>query len=113
VHGDKSVVELLRAELAELDEGVAQLNRVQDELNAQRKKLNAERDDILNRITELTVSDEVDANQGYFAAQQRLREQKAEQVKAWKESGLTLKQIQAVIPQKSPIDRALAGARKG
>lgn len=70
-------------------------------------------DDVINQKHDAGAGDSnADTIQGYLASQQSDLAERGRRSKVLQESGVTLRDIQALIPQASPLDRAMASKKK-
>lgn len=111
---EKTDEQELQHAIAGFDEELAEVNTFLDKANAHKAQLNAERDKLVVQLEKLQAksSDGMSATMGYLDSQNRLREQRAEQIKNFRDSGLTIKMVNDLLPKKSPIDQALSAKRK-
>lgn len=85
---------------------VEQIGRIISEAKKALDAANAELDDVINAKHAANPQDSGTMN--YLAAQQRRFQERADQQIKFKESGITLKMLEAIVPKKAPIDRAMA-----
>lgn len=83
------------------DEAQARVNHIQNKLD----KLISEQQAFA------PTESNADAIQGYLSAQKGVLNERARRAKVLKDSGVTMADIQALIPQAAPIDQALAKKR--
>ena len=123
VVGEKPVVQGEEVANGEVKDYVALQDAAQEELQAAiiardeaqavvYEKQNA-LDDIINeRHAAGEAEHPMAAISGYLASQQGVLQERARRQKVLAESGVTLSDIQALIPQKSPLDAALSSKKK-
>lgn len=94
---------------AKLQDAINILNAAQGDVNEAQNELDA----IINEKYDVGVGDtNADIIQGYLASQQSDLAERGRRSKVLQDSGVTLRDIQALIPQASPLDRAIASKKK-
>lgn len=98
--------------ISEAQEGVQEILRVRDEVQAELNKRQDKLDALINaKHAAGSGESNDDAIQSYLNSQKGVLTERARRAKVLKESGVTLADIQALIPQAAPIDQALAKKR--
>ena len=91
---------------------VARLTEIKNEVEAALGKATKDLDDLIDlQNAEGPVETTDTAIQGYLASQRAVFEERARRNKVLAESGVTIRDIQQLIPQISPLDQALAKKR--
>ena len=91
---------------------VGRLTEIKNEVEAALAKATKDLDDLIDlQNAEGPVETTDTAIQGYLASQRAVLEDRARRNKILAESGVTLRDIQQLIPQTSPLDQALSKKR--
>jgi len=91
---------------------VARLTEIRNEVDSALAKATKNLDDLIDlQNAEGPVETTDTAIQGYLASQRAVLEERARRNKILAESGVTLRDIQQLIPQTSPLDQALSKKR--
>lgn len=91
---------------------VIRLTEIRNEVDAALAKATKAMDDMIDlQNAEGPVETTDTAIQGYLASQRAVLEDRARRNKVLAESGVTLRDIQQLIPQSSPLDQALSKKR--
>ena len=92
---------------------VARLTEIKNEVAAALGKATKDLDDLIDlQNAEGPVETTDTAIQGYLASQRAVLEERARRNKVLADSGVTLADIQGLLPQSSPLDQALKQKRK-
>lgn len=92
---------------------VGRLTEIRNEVDAALVKATKDLDDLIDlQQAEGPVETTDTAIQGYLASQRAVLEERARRNKVLAESGVTLQDIQQLIPQVSPLDQALSKKKK-
>ena len=92
---------------------VARLTEIKNEVEAALGKATKDLDDLIDlQNAEGPVETTDTAIQGYLASQRAVLEERARRNKVLADSGVTLADIQGLLPQSSPLDQALKQKRK-
>ena len=92
---------------------VDRLTQIRNEVNEALAKATKDLDDLIDlQHAEGPVETTDTAIQGYLASQRAVLEERARRNKVLAESGVTLQDIQQLIPQVSPLDQALSKKKK-
>ena len=92
---------------------VGRLTEIRNEVDAALTKATKDLDDLIDlQQAESPVETTDTAIQGYLASQRAVLEERARRNKVLAESGVTLQDIQQLIPQVSPLDQALSKKKK-
>ena len=112
VVGQVEKPEDLDEQIAVLREKLDEANQYLDKATEYRTKVQTELDDLIN-LKESSASDQctMTAIQSYLKSQQGLLNDRARRTRALQESGVTIADIQALIPQGAPLDAALRQKR--
>ena len=116
----KSVEDQPKAEVVDYSEAiekakaeVGRLTEIRNEVNDALAKATKDLDDLIDlQHAEGPVETTDTAIQGYLASQRAVLEERARRNKVLAESGVTLQDIQQLIPQVSPLDQALSKKKK-
>ena len=102
----------LDEQIAVLREKLDEANQYLDKATEYRTKVQNELDDLIN-LKESSASGQctMTAIQSYLKSQQGILNDRARRTRALQESGVTIADIQALIPQGAPIDAALRQKR--
>ena len=91
---------------------VGRLTEIKNEVEAALAKATKDLDDLIDlQNAEGPVETTDTAIQGYLASQRAVLEERARRNKVLAESGVTVRDIQQLIPQMSPLDQALSKKR--
>lgn len=91
---------------------VARLTEIRNEVDSALAKATKNLDDLIDlQNAEGPVETTDTAIQGYLASQRAVLEERARRNKVLAESGVTLRDIQQLIPQASPLDQSLSKKR--
>lgn len=92
---------------------VARLTEIKNEVEAALGKATKDLDDLIDlQNVQGPVETTDTAIQGYLASQRAVLEERARRNKVLADSGVTLADIQGLLPQSSPLDQALKQKRK-
>lgn len=92
---------------------VDRLTEIRNEVEAALAKATKDLDDLIDlQNAEGPVETTDTAIQGYLASQRAVLEERARRNKVLAESGVTLQDIQQLIPQVSPLDQAISKKKK-
>ncbi len=92
---------------------VARLTKIKNEVEAALNKATKDLDNLIDlQNAEGPVETTDTAIQGYLASQRAVLEERARRNKVLADSGVTLADIQGLLPQSSPLDQALSKKRK-
>ncbi len=114
-----AVEEQAQAEVVDYSEAIEKakaevdrLTEIRNEVNDALSKATKDLDDLIDlQHKEGPVETTDTAIQGYLASQRAVLEERARRNKVLAESGVTLQDIQQLIPQVSPLDQALSKKR--